>query len=717
MASVCGAPLDSEAMRRPILPTLLVFALCLTSSHAGAEESPATDGLTAWPADVAQTQRAYEKALLAVPTPDRLRAWHDLFCAESHPAGTPADQRMIAKLLKAFEDLGLDATREDFYALLPHFVQARLDVKDGGVSMRLPVIEKPIASDPQIATNVPHAFNAYSATGDVSAPVVYANYGTREDFAKLAELGVSVKGKLVIARYGRNYRGFKAKYAEEGGAVGALLYTDPQDSGWAKGLPYPEGGYADPYCIQRGSIKTLAYPGDPLTPFRPATKDAERLDPRKVGLPTIPVQPIGWQAAHQILSRMDGPEVPKGWQGGLPFRYRLTARETLTARLQVEQPRKITPSANVLATIRGAVHPDEMIIVGCHFDAWTFGSGDPQAGTIVLYEIARAFGEAATKGMRPARTVVFANWGAEEYGIIGSTEWVEAHAQQLGAHAVAYVNLDMAAMGPNFRSAAAPILKGVIEDATRVVPQARAPDETVHARWTKAKPASFGNLGGGSDHVSFYCHLGIPSCSLGAGGSKGVSYHTAYETLAWYRKIVGDDYEPALMLARVGAVLLARLANAPLLPYDLARPYQDMGRHLADLEGYNSGGKSLLGGLRARCLLLAERAGALQTRLEQAVRDGTVDATARGRINELLLKSERLWLHAKGLQERPWYRSLYAAPDPFSGYASWMMPYLKYAFETGTIGDRQKAMDPYVVALDAHERMLVALERLCPSSK
>lgn len=696
-----------------------LLVLPVLGGSAVGEEQRAPDGLEDWPQAEAARQRTFEQALLAVPAPDRLRAWHDLFCAESHPAGTPADQRMIAKLLKAFEDLGLDARREDFYALLPHFVQARVDVADGQIVMRLPVIEQPIASDPQIATTVPHAFNAYSATGDVHGGAVYANYGTKEDFATLAELGISVKDKIVIARYGRNYRGFKAKYAEAGGAAGALLYTDPQDSGWAKGLPYPEGGYADPYCIQRGSIKTLPYPGDPLTPFKPATKDAERLDPRTVGLPTIPVQPIGWQAAHQILSRMDGPEVPKGWQGGLPFRYRLTARDALSVHLQVEQPRKITPSANVLATVRGATHPDEMVIVGCHFDAWTFGSGDPQAGTIVMYEIARAFAEAAAKGMRPARTVVFANWGAEEYGIIGSTEWVEAHAQKLGAHAVAYVNLDMAAMGPNFRSAAAPLLKGIVEDAARVVPQARAPDETVYARWTTGgtKPASFGNLGGGSDHVGFYCHVGVPSCSLGAGGSRGVSYHTAYETLAWYRKIVGEDYEPALMLARLGAVLLARLANAPLLPYDLARPYRDMAKHVFDLEGGKAGGKTVLGSLRARALVLAERAAALEPRLAAAVRDGRLDAVGRARVNELLLRSERLWLDPKGLAERPWYRSLYAAPDPFSGYASWMMPGLRLAKETGDVAALQAAMQPYAVALDAHERLLAALEGLCPSSK
>ncbi|MDA1193951.1 MAG: M28 family peptidase [Planctomycetota bacterium] len=674
------------------------------------------DGLGAWPALAAAKQRAHEQVLLAVPNADRLRALHDDLCSESHPAGTPADERMILKLVAAFEALGLETRREDFFAWLPHFVQARVDVIDGDQVVRLPVVERPIAQDPQIATVVPHAFNAYSATGDVVAPPVYANYGTKEDFARLVELGVPIKGRVVVARYGRNFRGFKAKYAEAHGAVGALLYTDPQDSGWGQGLPYPEGGYADPYCIQRGSILTLAYPGDPLTPFEPATKDAKRLDPHAIGLPRIPVQPIGWQAAHAILSRMTGAEVPEGWQGGLPFRYRVDGPDTLRVHLQVEQPCRITPSANVIGVVPGATHPDELVIVGCHFDAWTFGSGDPQAGTIVMFEMARSFVEAARAGHRPARTVVFANWGAEEYGIIGSTEWVEAHRAQLTEHGVAYINLDMAAMGPNFGSSAAPALKRVIEDAARAVPQARQPDVTVHTRWTasKTRAAHFGNLGGGSDHVGFYCHLGIPSCSLGAGGSRGVSYHTAYETLAWYRKIVGDDYEPALMLARLGSVLVARLANAPLLPLDLARPFADMADHLEGLMPVDAGGPARFAALQARVLRMAESAAALQERWAALVAGEGVDPAILAAANGLLRGAERAWLHAPGLRARPWYRSLYAAPDPHSGYAAWMLPHLRMAVESGDAVAITTAERDYVAALDAHERALSALRALLP---
>ena len=655
-----------------------------------------------------------------LPTAEHLRAWHESVCGEPHRAGTDGDARMIQRLAGAFREMGLETNIEEIEVYLPHFVRAQLQVQDGDRVTALPLLEDQVASDASVAGVVPPAFNAYSASGDVRAQVVYANYGTKEDFEALDERGVSVRGKIVLARYGRNYRGYKAKYAEARGAAGVLIYTDPQDSGYAKGLPYPEGGYANASSIQRGSILTLDYPGDPLTPCEPAIDGATRLDPETVALPRIPVQPIGWGAAEAILARMRGEEVPTPWQGGLPFRYRLTGGPDLQVRLKVEQPRRLTRTANVTGTLRGATHPDETIIVGCHFDAWTFGAGDPHAGTIVLQEMARSFAEAARKGQRPARTIVFAHWCAEEYGIIGSTEWCEAHRDLLAGHGVAYINLDMAAMGPDFNSAAAPLLKEVIEDASRVVPQARgAEGETVHERWSQqAKgPAPFGDLGGGSDHVGFYCHLGIPACSLGAGGSRGVSYHSAYDTLAWYRQVVGEDYAPALMLARLGNVLLARLAHAPLLPYDLARPLADVAGHLDVLRGQpaQSGPGDIFEGLQRRAGELAERATAVQRDLRAAAAAGRLDEARLQRANESLLACERLWLEPQGLPGRSWYRNLYAAADPHSGYAAWMLPLLRAALE-GAGPDVEAAVARYGQVLDRYAALLEAVATCVPAA-
>jgi N-acetylated-alpha-linked acidic dipeptidase len=513
--------------------------------------------------------------LLAGPDPDRIRGYHDVLASQPHDAGTPGDAAVVDALAGWFESFGLEVEKQELHLYLSTPVSASVSILDpaGGEPIALPIREKPVEGDPYSRDgSLRPGWNAYAGSGTVEAGVVYANYGRLEDFERLEQLGVEVEGRIVLARYGGNYRGYKAKFAEEAGAAGLIIYTDPADSGWGRGLPWPEGGYANETHIQRGSIKTLDYHGDPLTPFVEATEDAERLDPAKVGLPTIPVQPVPWSAAEKILSRMNGPEVPGGWQGGLPMRYRLTGGENLTVRLEVEQTRGTVVTHNVMGTLRGSTHPDEVIIIGCHHDAWGFGASDPAAGMICVVEAARVFGELAQQGWRPARSIVFAGWAAEEHGIVGSVEYVESRPEWLSENAVAYLNLDMAAMGPTFRSAASPSLQGVIASAARLVPQpGGAAGETVWHRWTgnplepgeptehtvPPDPAfepdlpSFGTLGGGSDHVGFLCHLCIPSASMGGGGTRGVSYHSIYDNLAWYRAVVGDDYEPARMVTQM----------------------------------------------------------------------------------------------------------------------------------------------------------------------
>lgn len=692
---------------------------CLATCLAGAARAEEAEPLAAWPLAARGPQRAYEAALNAVPDAMRLRAWHDLFCREPHPAGSEGDARMIERMAKAFETMGLETERHEFHAWLPRFEGARVTVHAGDEALDLPLRERRLPEDPAVAERVPPAWNAYSGSGEVRGEVVYANYGTKEDFAQLAALGVDLTGRIVVARYGRNFRGFKAKFAEAAGAAGLLLYTDPDDSGYRKGIPYPEGGWANETSVQRGSIKTLPYPGDPLTPFEPATKDARRLDPESVALPRIPVQPLGWRAAREILARMRGPGVPQGWQGGLPFAYRLTGGEHLEVALEVRQERAIVPTANVIGRVRGSRHPEQVVIVGCHHDAWTFGAGDPAAGSIVLFEMARSFAQARKQGHRPARTVIFANWGAEEPGIIGSTEWCEANRAALAAGGVAYVNLDMAAMGPNFHCSASPSLKSVIEDAARAVPQARADGrQSVYDAWAARGDGTpgFGNLGGGSDHVGFYCHLGIPSCGLGAGGSAGVSYHSAYDTVSWYRKVVGEDYAPALMLARLGNVLVSRLANAPVLPYDPVRAVDDMRTHLDALRE-----RAAELGVPLETAALDEQLPPWRASMQEArvlLRATPVlleaahgdPAERLAAVNEALIQVERAWLLPGGLPGRPWFRQAFAASDPTSGYAAWMLPVLRQAVEDGADAEeRARALGTYRERLFEVGRRILAL--------
>ena len=683
------------------MPGLLSLACLLVPLAVAQPATPATDV-------------AFERDLNAVPTPRNLRAWHDLFGSAPHIAGTPGDALVLDSLTDAFERMGLQVDRHEFLALLPMPVDGIVEIVSP-IEVGLTVIERTLAEDPDTAhPDLTIGWNAYSGNGDATAAVVYANYGTLEDFETLRELGVDVDGRIVIARYGRNFRGYKAKFAEAAGAVGLVIYTDPDDSGYRKGLPYPEGGWADETSIQRGSIVTLDWPGDPLTPFVAADENATRADPDDLDLPRIPVQPVGWGAASEILSRMTGPAVPDGWQGGLPFVYRTTGGPDLRVRVAVTQDRSLRRSANILAMLPGSTTPEQKVIIGCHHDAWGFGAGDPLAGTIVLLECARSFATLASDGRVPDRTIVFAAWGAEEYGMVGSVEWCETHRDDLLANAVAYINLDAAAMGTNLGVAASPQLKRLIEAASRSVPQARGtPGETVYEAWLGDRDrVPFGDLGGGSDHVGFYCHLGIPSCGLSAHGGKGVSYHSNYDTLAWYRQVVGDDYEPALMLTRLANLITARLADAPLLPLELGRFAPDIRVHLETLR---TRAETLdfdadLAALQQAVDTFEAVAGPVQERLDEAFAAGRLDAATLRQINRALMSDRRFWLHEQGLPQRPWFRNVFAATDPNSGYAAWMLPGMRYYIEARDAAGLKEAQRRCITALEATGQLMESID-------
>lgn len=626
---------------------------------------------------------ARERALMDVPTPARLAAWHELMASRPHPAASAVNMALAAALRDEFRAMGLEAELEPFYPYLPEPIEASLEIVSPE-RVVLPVAEGVIGGDELTAhPEVSIGWNAYSGSGDVTAEVVYANYATKADFDELAELGIEVAGKIVLARYGRNFRGVKARLAEEAGAAGLIMYSDPRDTGYMRGLEWPEGGWAGPLHIQRGSVLWLDYPGDPLTPGAFASRDAVRLDAADVALPTIPVQPVGYAAAVEILGRMAGAPAPRSWQGGLPFVYRIEGGEQLRVRLRVQQERAVRPCANVIATLQGAKRPDEFVVIGGHFDAWTYGAGDPHAGTICVMEAARAFAERAAAGERPDRSIIFALWDAEEHGIIGSTEWVERHAERLGAKAVAYLNLDMSAMGPQFGASASPGLRSVIVEASKVVPQARGEAaQSVHDAWLArgedglfAGSPRLGELGGGSDHVAFWCNLGIESAGFGGGGSEGVSYHGAADHLAWYRAVVGEDYEPALMITRMVLVVASRLADAEVDAIDEVRAYAEARRTLRGVsEAWVAAGRAApdpFGGVAAP---LAGIDAALARAGERAARAG---GPLAWRIADL---------DSRG-PGRAFYRNMLAAPDPDDGYGVWTWPGLRHALR----GDLEEA--------------------------
>jgi N-acetylated-alpha-linked acidic dipeptidase len=680
-----------------------LIALAVSGLAAAEEQDPHRF----WRPARKEAERALEATLLEVPDPAHLRGFHDRVSSEPHVAGTPGDARVITFLAETLKGFGLEVETQALELYLARPVRAELTLL-AERRIVLPIREEALTEDPWSRhPGLDPGWAAYSGSGDVTGAVVYANYGRKEDFEELARLGVSLKGRIAVTRYGGNFRGYKARFAEAAGAAGLVIYSDPGDSGYAQGLEYPRGGWAHPSQIQRGSLLTLPYPGDPLTPFAPATAEAERLDPATLDLPRIPVQPIGARAAREILSRMTGPAVPRGWQGGLPFTYRLTGSPDLKLHLRVEQERRLFTTANVVATLKGARWPDQKVIVGSHHDAWTFGAADPNAGTIAVLEAARSFAEAARRGQKPDRSVVFANWAAEEFGLLGSTGWVEAHRAELQAGAVAYLNLDGAALGLEFGASASPSLKSVIADAARAVPQPGGPaGQTVFDAWVARgvdpdRPGAprMGDLGGGSDHVAFLCLLGIPSAGLSASGASGTAYHSAYDDLAWYRKVVGNDYASAALVTRMTSLVLARLANADLLPLDVPAYGVEAPRLAADFaaEARRRGLAADLGQVAAAARELARRGRAFLAPFQERLAKGSIPERDLFRLNERLRLAERAWADPAGLPGRPFFRNQYVATDEDSGYASWPLPAARRGLER---------RDPDEI--DAGERRIVA---------
>ena len=553
-------------------------------------------------------------------------------------------------------------------------------------------------------------WNAFSGSGDVTAEVVYANYGRVEDFEMLQELGVDVKGKIVLARYGGNFRGFKAKFAEANGAAGLIIFTDPEDSGYTKGLVYPEGPYYNESTIQRGSLLTTDFTGDPLTPFEPALpldgkKKIKRMSPDQAQLHTIPVTPVAYGEAKKILGQMRGRAVPRSWQGGLPFTYRLEGGASLTVRLKVDQKIDFVRAANVVGMLKGSEAPDEWIILGCHFDAWGFGATDPNSGTAMLLSLSETLGKLKKQGYAPKRSILIGHWDAEEHGVIGSSEWVEQLRDQLNAKGVVYMNFDGGVSGKSFSASAAPTLKKLMIETSKKV---RYPytDQSLFEFWkkdTQSEP-SIGNLGGGSDHIAFYMHAGVPSLSGGAGGPN--LYHSNYDSFQFYEQFVDPEFQMGPMVEHMAGLMALRMANAELIPYNLNRYADDLKLHFTNatnkikgydqnFEGFNSSTAAI------RSLEVTSKI--LTTQLQSFLEEGGHSKKDQRALNQQLISLEKSFLSEQGMYFGKWYKSLYASSDPFSGYAAWILPGLEYEIALKS-SDRLEEWDKrYTAAISSLE--------------
>ncbi|HYX82075.1 MAG TPA: M20/M25/M40 family metallo-hydrolase, partial [Gemmatimonadales bacterium] len=557
-------------------------------------------------------------------------------------------------------------------------------------------------------------FNGYTGDGDVTADVVYVNYGLIEDYKTLDSLGISVQGKIAVARYGRSFRGIKAREAEKRGAVGLIVYSDPQDDGFFRGDVYPKGPMRNADGIQRGSM--MNGNGDPTTPSWSSVQGARRLPEDSLDIPKIPIIPMSYGNARRLLEAMTGPSVPQSWQGGLPFRYHVGPGPT-RARLNVKTERGARGFHqiwNTIGMIRGTRWPDEWVVVGGHRDAWGPGARDNVSGTVAVLETARAFAALARAGQRPARTVVFATWDAEEWGLIGSTEWVEELEDTLRARVVAYINEDGTFSGPNFGGSGSPSLKPLLRAAAQVVPDPVGPG-TVYDVWKRKNNGdttklTMGNLGGGSDFSGFYHHLGIPAGGIGFDGPDGI-YHSMYDSYDWMSRFGDPGYKAHRAGAQLVAVILSRLTNADLLPLDYVSFGMEMDGLVAQLDSgiakKNWSQSVSTQPLKDALDRFTAEARAFQTVRDNATRAGPVDSARALRVNQALMQVERRLTRPQGLVSRPWFKSLQFAADLDNGYATMAFPSVNEAIRYADAATANKEIEDLVNRVDQARAALV----------
>ena len=606
---------------------------------------------------------------------------------EPHQAGSPGDRRNAEYVQKRFREFGLDSKIVEYYVLIPYPVEVKLTIVDP--------IEKELAikENVEFAPNALIPFNAYSPSADLTTQVAYVNYGTPADFEKLKELGIDVKGKIVIARYGKIYRGDKVKEATKAGAAGVILYSDPNDDGYMAGDVYPKGPMRPWDGVQRGDIHSSDhYSGDPLTPGYAATKDAKRIpmkdDP---DMPQIPCTPISYGDAQYILKTIEGPVVPREWQGGLPFTYHVGVGPT-TVHMQLKMDFQIRPIWDNIAVLKGSEEPGREVIIGGHRDAWVFGAQDPNSGSAVVLEAARVIGERVRKGWKPKRSIVFTQWDGEEYGLIGSTEWGEQNEGDLRKNGVVYMNFDATISGSRFGASSTPLLDAFVRSITKDVndPNRNIPvfntwwlsqngekGKTLEQTIPEMATTKLGRMGGGSDHVVFLTHIGVPSMGFGFGGRGGI-YHSYYDNFDWMKRFGDPGFKYHAAAARLAALAAMRMADADILPFALTPYAQEVINQIDNvqkkLNGITGGDALDLAALRAKAELWKTEAEQTDQAIASASSSGSLV-----KVNDLLMSIERSFVAKQGLPGREWYKHRIVAA---SGYASVGLPGIVDAVDT-----------------------------------
>jgi N-acetylated-alpha-linked acidic dipeptidase len=709
-------------------------SLAPVKSHLTAEEAP----LYGYTVETSRAERQWEEKMRAIPDPKNLRAYMERLTAHPHHVGSPYDKDNAEWMLEKFKEFGLEAHMEIFNVLFPTPKERLVELVEGGPHFTAKLQEAVVPEDPtsnQTAEQLP-PYNAYSIDGDVSGPLVYVNYGVPEDYEILERRGISVKGAIVIARYGRSWRGIKPLVGAEHGAVGCILYSDPYDDGYSGGAVFPKGPWRPKEGVQRGSVQdSSVFMGDPLTPGIGATADAKRLPLKDAqSITKIPVLPISYADAQPLLEAIGGTVAPREWRGGLPITYRIGPGPA-KVHLKVFSNWDMKPLYDVIAKIPGTSDADQWVIRGNHHDAWVNGARDPISGMVTVLEEARAMGELVKQGWKPKRTILFCAWDGEEPGLLGSTEWVETHADELRQHAVLYVNSDSNGRG-YLAFEGSHSLEHFFNDVARDIPD----PETKMSVWKRAQlrrmetagtaealrelrerhDLRLDMLGGGSDHAGFINFAGVASLGIGyTGEDDGGIYHSVYDDFYWYTHFSDYDFAYGRALSQTGGTTLMRMADADLLPFQFVDFADDVKMYVRELEKFATQQREAIqernqkiqeGFFEAtadpRETWVTPKREEPPPLLNFAPLDNAVESVARSaaeyqkafdhasamgggalakvslkEVNELLLQSERKLTTPEGLPGRFWYKHQLYAPGTYTGYAAKAIPAVREGLE------------------------------------
>jgi N-acetylated-alpha-linked acidic dipeptidase len=747
---------------RKVLSSLVICATGLALTPA-----PADVSLRGFFPQSVQVERDLEARFKTMPDPGRMREAMRRLSARPHHVGSPYDKDNAEWILGQFKSYGWDAHIENFDVLFPTPIERIVELISPTTYKAL-LQETALPGDPtsnQQAEQLP-SYNAYSVDGDVTGPLVFVNYGVPADYEVLEQRGVSVKGAIVIAKYGGSWRGIKPKVAAEHGAIGCLIYSDPRDDGYAGGDVFPTGPMRPAQGVQRGSVADMpVYPGDPLTPGVGATKDAKRLSVAQARTITkIPVLPISYGDAQPLLSALGGPIAPAAWRGGLPITYRLGSGPA-KVHLRIKSDWSLKTLYDVIAKLPGTTEADQWIVRGNHHDAWVNGAEDPISGLVAELEEARALGTLYQQGWRPKRTIIYAAWDGEEPGLLGSTEWAETHADELKAHAVAYLNSDTNGRGYLEVEGSHSLEKFVNGVALDV-----EDPESGASSWKRAQASiilngspetrreardredlRIGALGSGSDYSSFLDHLGVASLNLGYGGEDdGGIYHSIYDDFYWYTHFSDTSFVYGRALAQAAGISVLRLANADLLPFAFTNLAETVQGYVKDLQSLRDRRSEQIAErnrqieeglfkftsdprdpvtapqrqLPAPQLNFAPLLNALDSlnhaasrydrAYNRAVTEGRV--TNAKSVNERLIQAERALTSAEGLKNRPWYVHMLYAPGFYTGYGVKTIPGVREAIEQGQWQDADREIARAAAALEREATLISGIAASLPGA-